>query len=125
MPRSDPRFLAAALAARSLFVPAGFVLIVALANLLFDFFGNKIDGGVEVRFKILCVKVRSRHVKEHGTLELPVCGLGGVVFQNDTSVDRETVQSSQLIEAGNNVILNGLGEGNVVRRDNQFHQWQG
>lgn len=119
---SNACFLPAAFAPGSLFVSASFVLVVALADLLFDFLGHEIDGGVEVGFKILSVKIRAGHVKEHGALELAVRRLGCIMFKDHTGIDCETVQACQLIEARNNVVLDGLGERHVVWRNNQFHQ---
>ena len=43
-----------------LFVLPGFVLVMAFAELLFDFFGNHVNGCIEIGFGILSKYVRSR-----------------------------------------------------------------
>ena len=46
---------------------------------------------------------------------------GVVVFERDARVHDALVQVVQLVEPGDDVVFNGLGEGDVVRGKNQFH----
>ena len=100
---------------------AGLVLVVTLANLLLDFLGHHVNGRVEVNFGILGEKVGAGNGKTHGAFELAIGGLGVVVVQADAGVDGEAVNVFKLVDAGEDVFLDGLGEGHVMRRENQFH----
>ena len=42
---------------------AGLELVVPLANLLFDFLHHQIDGGIQINFPILGVKIRAAHTE--------------------------------------------------------------
>src|ERR1051325_7458321 len=78
---SNRRFLPGAFGARGDFVFAGFVFALPLADLLFDFFGDDVDGGVEIAFTILGEQVRSADAEADRTGELPFRGARVVVLE--------------------------------------------
>ena len=100
---------------------ARLALVVSLANLTLDLLGDQIDRGVEILFGILSEKVGPGHRQPYGTLELAPGGLGLVVFQRDTCVNREPVIVIQLFDAVDDVVLDGPGEPEIVRGKNQLH----
>ena len=65
------------LAARTQRVFAGFVLVVAFAQLLLDFFGDKIDGRIQIGLAILGKDVRPRHRQPDGAGKLAFRALSG------------------------------------------------
>src|ERR1041385_271085 len=97
--RLESRFLALAFVVRGLGVLPGFVLAVTFADLLFHFFRDQVNGGIEVTLPVFGVKVGTGHGQAQGTLELAVGRLGGVVFQGDAGVDGKAVEVLQLPDA--------------------------
>jgi hypothetical protein len=110
-----------ALARGRLAFVARFVFAVAFANLLLDLFGDKIDGGVEIAFRILSKQVRPRHDQAHGAAKLPFGRLGVVMLQSDSSINREAVHVLEIRYPVLDMILDGLGQRHVMRRKNQLH----
>ena len=100
---------------------AGLGLVVALPNLLLDFFGDQVNGLVQVLFAIFGEEVRAPYAQAHGTGK----GLFGnalvVVFQDDPRVNRPLIQVLKLFQFGDDVIFNGFGQGDAVRNQNEFH----
>src|SRR6185295_15326130 len=64
------RLLAGTFAHRRVAVFASLAFAVAFSDLLFNFFGDLIDGGIEIAFGVLREKVRAAHSQPHGALEL-------------------------------------------------------
>ena len=118
---SDPRFLTFALHPRGLGVFAGLVFAMPFADLLFDLFDDKIDGGVKITFTVFGEEVGTRHRQANGTGELLFRRFAVVVFEGDARVNGPAVQVIKLYEARDEMVFNGFGEGQVVRRKDQFH----
>ncbi|MDB6019342.1 MAG: hypothetical protein JWR19_3831 [Pedosphaera sp.] len=102
---------------------AGFVLALALPDLLFDLLGHQINGGVKIGFRIFREQVRARHGKSHRAGKLPFGGLGRIMLQTNTGIDGKTVKMFQLVDPDQDMVLDGLGKSYVVRRENQFHSY--
>ena len=99
----------------------GFELIVTFAELLLDFLGDQIHGGIEVVFRILGEKVGAGNGQTNRAGELLFGRLELVEFKNDAGINRIPIHVFQLVDAGNDVVFHGFGHGDVVRRENQFH----
>src|SRR6266852_7470850 len=100
---------------------AGLVFIFALAELLLDFFCDQVDGRVKVGFEIFGVKIGSGQRQPNGAFKLAVGGFAGVVLENHAGIDGETVQMLQLMNAGKDMIFDGFGQRDIVRRKNKVH----
>lgn len=100
---------------------AGDELVVSLADLLFEFFRDQIDCGVKVTLDIFGKEVRAWQRKAHGTGELSFGSLGLIMLEGDPGVDGETVEMRQLVNSANDMIFDGFGEGEIVRREDQIH----
>src|SRR5262249_25892535 len=92
---SEAGLLADAFAARGGFVLAGFTLVMPLADLLFDFFGYQIYGGVKIGFRVLGEQIRPAHRQAHRARELSLRRLGAVVVQCHPNVNSMAVQVVQ------------------------------
>ena len=113
---SHSSLLPAALALGGEGMLAGFVFAVAFADLLLNFFGDEVDGGVEIGFVVFSVKIRAGHGQADGTFEFAFGGFIGVVFEDDPRIDGKAIQVFQLFDAGKNMVFNGLGQGYVMSR---------
>src|SRR5208337_1706060 len=81
------RFLAGPFRARGDLVLAGLPFVVALADLLFDFFGDLVNGGVQVAFDVLGKKVGPAHAYPDGAGELFSGGAGMVMFEGHARIN--------------------------------------
>ena len=100
---------------------AGDVLVMALADLLFELFCDEIDGGVKVILDILREKVRAGQRKTDGTGELSLRSFGLIMFEGDSSIHSIAVQMSQLVNSADDMIFDGFSESEIMRRKDQFH----
>ncbi len=107
---------------RGLFVFSSQIFVLSLSDLLFDFLGDQVDGGVEVIFNVFCKKVGTRESQAKRTGELLLGRLGFVMFKSDSSIDGIAIQMRQLLYFADDVIFDGLGEGYIVRRKDQVHE---
>ena len=102
---------------------AGFVFALAFADLLFDFFGDEIDGGVEVIFDVFGEEVGSGDFEADGAGELAFGGFGLVEDDGDAGGEGKAVEVGDFLHAGDDVIFDGLGFFQVMGRDDQVHGW--
>ena len=102
-------FLVADLDAGRLCVLPILEFVMALANLLFDFFRHLVDRGIKVAIMVLGVEVRPANAESNGTFKLPIGGLGMVVFESDAGIDGPAVEMLELLDAHEDMILDGLG----------------
>jgi hypothetical protein len=116
------RFLAPPFGACRLGMFAGFVFAVTFADLLLDFLGHKIDGGVEIALAILGKQVGTGHGQAEGAGELLFGGLPMVVFKRHAGVDGKTVEVIEFIDACDDVVFDGFRQSQIVRREYQFHE---
>lgn len=100
---------------------ARFCFIVTFSQLLFDFFGDQIDGGVEVGLGVLREDVRPRHTEADGAGELAFRAPEVIVLKGDTRAGDEAVEVFELFNFGEDVIFNRFCQRNVVRRKNELH----
>jgi hypothetical protein len=115
------RFLAGPFAARGNLVFAGLPFVVTFADLLLDFFGNLVDGRVQITFDVFGKKIGSAHAEANGAAKLFSGGTGVVVFEGHPRINGALVKMIEFLQLSQNVVLNGLGQGDIVRRQNQFH----
>jgi len=101
---------------------ARFELGMPLAQLLLDFFRDAIDRGVKVALAVLGEQIRAAHSEPHGASKSPLGRARMIVFQSDPDVHGSLVQMLQFIDARQHVILDGFGQGHIVRRKNEFHK---
>ena len=118
----QPSFPQALFAARGLFVLAGFVFAVALANLLFHFFRDLVNGRVEIILGILGKKIRAAHRQPHGTGKLLLRDARVVMFERHAGINRPAIEVLKLVEPGQNMVFDGFGERHIMRREDQFHR---
>lgn len=97
-------------------------LAVPLANLAFNFFGDLVYGGIEIRVTIFGEEIWSAHAESHGAGERFFRDALVVVFQDDPGVYGALVEMIELFNFGNQMIFDGLGERHTVRNQNQFHE---
>src|SRR5690349_5957799 len=120
-PPSDFRFLALAFHPGGFGMFAGFVFALTFANLLLDFLGDEVNRGVKVAFSILRKEVGTGYGKPHGAAELSFGRFSMVVLECYARINGETVKVVKLVDAGDDVVLDRFGQGQIVRRKNQFH----
>jgi hypothetical protein len=94
---------------------------VAFSDLLFDFFGDLVNGCVKVAFHVFGEKVRAAHAQAHGATELFFRNARMVVFERDARVNGALVKMVELFQTAENMVFYGFGERYVVRRKYQFH----
>ncbi len=114
------RFLARSFGVRRDLFPR-FVFAVAFSDLLLDFFGNDIDGRVEVAFVVFGKEVRAADAETYRTGKLSFGHASVVVFERDAGFHDAGFQVFQLVEFGKNVIFNGFRQSHVMRRKDPFH----
>jgi hypothetical protein len=102
-------------------VAAGFLLVVPLANLAFDFLGDQINGGVEIFFPILGKQVRPADSEADGTGESLFRSAFVVVLQGDARVNDALVEMFDPFQFIHHVVFDGLGQRDIVRVKNEFH----
>ena len=100
---------------------ARLVFVVALAQLLFNFFGHKVDGRVKIALPILGKQVRPRDGEPDGTTKLAFRQFQMIVFKRDAGAGHKPVHVLQLLNARENMILDGFGQSDVVGRQNELH----
>src|SRR5262249_32179706 len=113
--------LPALLDARGFRVFAILEFAVALSKLLLDFFRDLVDGGVEIAIVLLGVQIGAAHPKPERAFELALGRLGVVVFEIDSGVNGPAIEMLQLIDAYEDVVLDGLGQRDIMRRQDEFH----
>ena len=116
-----PGILAGLLAARGNLVLAGLPFAVAFADLLLDFFGDLVNGRIKVAFDILGKKIGSAHSQANGAAKLFSGGAGMIVFERHPRVNRALVKMVEFLQLFHDMILDGPGQRDVVRRKNQLH----
>ena len=97
---------------------------VAFADLLFDFFGYPVNGRVKVSFAVLGKQVRAAHVQTNGTTELSFWDTSMIVFKGDARINNTLIVVIQFFQLAENMVFDGFGQCNVVRRKNQFHAFK-
>jgi hypothetical protein len=100
---------------------ASLPFVVALADLLLDFFRDAVNRGVQISFDVFGKEIRAVQAQEHGTTELFWGHAGVVVFEGDPRVNRTFVKMVEFPQSLYDVILNGFGQRDIVRRKDQFH----
>ena len=65
--------------------------------------------------------VGAGNIEAHGALEALVGYLGGIMFERHACTNSAMVEMFQFVEFGKDVIFDGFGERDVVRRQDQFH----
>ena len=98
-----------------MFVLAGFVLVVPLADLLLDFLGHLVNGGVEVAFGIHGKEVRATDTKSHRTAKLLLRHTSVIVFESYAGIDGPSVKMFQFIKASENVVFDGFRQRQIMR----------
>ena len=99
----------------------GLPLVVALADLLFNFFGHQIDGGVEIILPVFGEQIRSANAQLDRATELFFRYTGMIMLQRDPRIHNPLIHVVQLVELGNDVVFNGFCQRDIVRGKNQFH----
>jgi hypothetical protein len=94
---------------------------MAFPDLLFDFSGYLVNGRIKVAFTVLGKQVRTAHRQAYGTAELFFGRARVVVFQCNASIYGALVKMIEFLQAAEHMIFDGLGQGDIVRRKNQFH----
>jgi len=115
------RLLAFALGARGDLVLAGLPFVVALADLLLDFFGYAVNRRVQIAFDVLREEVGAAHRQTDRTTELLSQDARVVVFKGDARVNGALIEVIKLLQPVQDVILNGFGQRYIVCRKNQLH----
>jgi len=95
--------------------------VVPLADLLLDLFCHQVDGGVEVAFDVLGKEIRATLTHSHGAGKLLFRGASLVALEDDPDFEGELVEMLKLFDAADEVIFDCLGQGHIVRRENQIH----
>lgn len=107
-----------------MFVFAGLILIVAFADLLLNLLADDINRRIEIAIHRFGKQVRPRHHQADGTGELALGGFGFVVIENDPGLNRKAIQMLEFRDPAHDVVFDGLGQRQVMRRKDQVHQLQ-
>ena len=95
---------------------AGFIFTVAFADLGGNFFGDQVDGGVEIAFGIFREQVWSTNAETDGAFELAGGRLCAIVVERYAGVDGKTFDVLELVNPGEDMFLDGIGQRDVMRR---------
>lgn len=96
-------------------------LIVPLAKLLFDFLRNHVNRGIQVTFDIFSKKVGPGKGNSDSAAKLAVGRFGLVMLKSDSDIGRVLIEMIELINPRDEMILDGLGERQIMCRKNQVH----
>jgi hypothetical protein len=107
--------------AGGLFVFAGKIFVVAFSDLLLDFLGYKIHRCIKIALNVRRKQVRTRESQADGAGELPFGGLGLIMLEGHARIHGKAVELCQFVKAADDVIFDGLGQGEIMRRKDQFH----
>jgi hypothetical protein len=94
---------------------------VAFADLLRDFFGDLVNGRVKVAFDVFGKKIRSAHIQADGAAKLFSGGASMIVFKRHPRVNGALVKMVKFLQLFHDMVLDGPGQRDVVRRKNQLH----
>ena len=97
---------------------------MAFADLLFDFFGYPVNCRVKVAFVILGKQVGPRMSRRMEQTELSFRDASMVVLKGDARVNNPLVVVVEFFQLVENMVFDGLGQCDVVRRKNQFHAFK-
>ena len=100
---------------------ARFEFALSFADLLFELFGNQVDGGIKITFGVFRKKVRSGNREANGTAELFIRRLQIVVFEGNARIDRPPIKVFEFVDAREDMFLNRLRQRHIVCRKYQFH----
>ena len=101
---------------------AGLGLVVFAADLAFELLGGRVDGGVEIGIAILGVEVIATDPDADPALELLFGGVGRVIlFEGDPGIQEPAVDVIEFFEPLEYVLLDGLGQRDVVGRQDKLH----
>ena len=114
-------FLPRAFGAGRLSVLARLAFVVSLTKLLLDFLRNDINRGVKITLDVFGKQVRTREGNAHGTGKLPLWGFGLVTVESYPCIDGVAVEVFQLADAAYDMIFDGIGQGHIVRQQDQVH----
>jgi hypothetical protein len=98
-----------------------FEFVVPLSDLLLDFFGDQVNGGIQIAFDVLGEKVRTRQGDAHRAGELALGGPGLIMLDGNPRRGREPVQVFEFIDSADDVIFDGPRQAHIVSRKNQIH----
>ena len=116
------RFLAAPFMKGRFVMLARLELILTLPDLLLDLFADEIDRRVKIAFGIFRKQVGARDGQADRAAEGTLGHFVMVVLQRDAGIDRKPVEVLQLLQSTQDVVLDGLGQRHIVRRENKFHE---
>lgn len=94
---------------------------MSFADLLFDLFGDEVDGGVKIAFRIFGEEVGAANAEPHRAFELFFRGFGLVVFEIHAGVHGPAVKVFQFLDASQDVVFDGFGQFDVMRCEHEFH----
>ncbi|MDB6038553.1 MAG: hypothetical protein JWM99_2394 [Verrucomicrobiales bacterium] len=100
---------------------ARFEFALTFADLLFELFGNQVDGGIKIAFGIFRKKVGAGNRQANGTAELLIRSLQIVVLKGNARIDRPAIKVFEFVDARENMFLNRLRQRHIVCRKYQFH----
>jgi len=119
--RLADRVLEAQLRARGDLVLLRLAFALPFADLLLDFFRDAVNRRIQITFDILGEKVRTAHTQADRTAELFLGHTRVIMFEGHARVPGAPVKMVELHQAAKDVILDGLGQRQIVRRKYQFH----
>jgi hypothetical protein len=102
-------------------VAAGFLLVMPLANLAFDFFGDQVNGSVEIFFPILGKQVRPANGEADGTGKSFFGSAFMVVLQRDARVNDPLVEMFDPFQFIHHVVFDRFGQRDIVSVKDKFH----
>ena len=100
---------------------AGLVLVMSLSKLLFYLLCHHVNGGIEIAFDILGKEVRAGQRETNGTGELSLGRFGLILLESDSSIHGKAVEVSQFFDSADDMIFDGFGESEIMRRKDQIH----
>jgi len=91
------------------------------AKLLLDFFRNDINRRIKIRLHIFRKQVGAGQRDSDSAAELLVGCFRLIMLQSDANIGRVLIQMIELINPGDEMIFDGLGQRQIVCRKNQVH----
>lgn len=122
-PEKQLRGLGAFLGAGLIAVLAVLGQLVALAQLEFQLLHSAIDGGIEIRLLVFREQIIAFDSEPNRALESLFRRMRlMILLQGHSRVNQPAVDMFQAVNPAEHVLLNGCGQRNVVRAENEFHR---
>jgi len=118
---SDSFFQTVSFARGADFMLPGLVFALAFSQLLLDFLAHQVDRRIQITLDILRKKIRPGQRNADRAAKLAFERFGLIVLEHYPNARRKRIQMLQLFDPAGQMVVNGLGQSDVVSRKNHIH----